>query len=169
MNKKALILLLFVVLGATPALACKPLLAPPGTIVRGMNSAIGYNTGDGSVGMAEAEDLGNGFVMQKVFAGHGCWSEERLVISDCDRGQSVVLGTFFWHWPSIGTPKIEQLIAEVKGAAAKPDTDILASAREASVALGLTDIAEMASNDSIKLRGKRLRLASACSTFYPDK
>ncbi|MGB4826922.1 MAG: hypothetical protein WBP18_06525, partial [Paracoccaceae bacterium] len=95
------------------AMACMPEILPASNVpTRGPECSISYQIGGATaVGLGQAQDLGQGYVLQSAFSGTGCSGETHMVVMDCNKGQSVVLGPYTWAVMEYTAPptKLERL------------------------------------------------------------
>ena len=163
-------LLLLTVIGG-PVLACSPAVSTPSNVPqRGENCELSYQVSEiDIVGLGQARDLGNGFVIQSAYEGNGCFGETSMIVTDCAAGRARVLGTYSWSVDGYEArpSRLERMVGKVEAAVSAGGPDALDRAEAAARQAGFNDVLNLRTSDRIKVRGKLLGLTCACKSFYP--
>jgi hypothetical protein len=164
-----------VILQSGFALACEPEpQTPSNRLVRLDNCAAEIQYSEYSYArISEAEDLGNGFVLQYLIDGSACDpSEVDDVVQDCNSGRAAIFGGVRGAFMTIepdGKPAASEVLLErirattSKGKPMSID-QILASAKNAKIPYVL----EAETRSTLAINGHKFRLGCGCRTFYPD-
>ena len=177
LSRNALILAGVLVAGPGAAWACMPAPHDHETPTRSEGEAGevtwrygGYNV----VRMSPAEDLGNGFTVQYLRDGNGCYGEVYTIVQDCATGDALAYGgNFAFGGQAVvgddgAIEVLEGLNEFIVERARLGDPLSIAEVSAEAQTRGVESVVPMRTDSHLRQGEGEFQLGAACRMFYPD-
>jgi hypothetical protein len=118
--------------------------------------------------MGEAQDLGGGFVAQRLFDGVACGGEISVIVQDCRTGQAVAFGGSDYEGANTQYDRMQALLDEVADRAPRSDLLSIEEIEDAARDSDIEFVVRMRTQSQFDLGGQSFHLGCGCQLHYPD-